>query len=117
MVLNAGAFDRRIQVQVAEYDEYGVPTGYSDQLSDAIAARRRDVSDGERFQYGGLSNNLLTRFIVRSSSLTRGIDHSDRLVHEGLIFEITAIKEVPDRRRAFLEITAENSGEVYDPEA
>ena len=108
MVLNAGSLDRRIQVQRFTktpdggggfrhvYHNHGQP----------IFARRRDVSDAERLTAGRLDNKLVTRFVIRATAFTRGIYRYDRIVHEGITFEIDGIKEVPNGR-GFLEITAE----------
>lgn len=107
MVLNAGALNRRIQIQrIAQTpDSHG---GFESSWSDhgpPIFARRRDMSDAERLVSAGLESKLVTRFVIRASAFARGIRRSDRLVHEGVTFEIDGIKEVPDSR-AFLEITA-----------
>ena len=49
----------------------------------------------------------MTRFIIRATAFGRSIARSDRLLHDGIMFEIDGIKEVPDSR-AFLEITAKS---------
>ena len=109
MVLNAGNLSRRIQIQratstpdgygnwVQEWADFGVP----------IFARRRDVSDAERVSAAAWDNRLVARFIIRATAFGRSIARYDRLVHDGITFEIDGIKEVPDNR-AFLEITAKS---------
>ena len=107
MVLNAGSLNRRIQVQRATENPDG-HGGFDYAWQDhgaPIFARRRDVSDAERFSAGRWDNELVTRFTVRSTAFSRDIRRTDRLVHEGITFQIDGIKEVPDSR-AFLEITA-----------
>lgn len=108
MGMNAGQLDRRIQVQ--RFTETGTSALNSPledwaDLGAPIAAQRRDLSDAERESAGKWDNALVTRFVVRASPFTRAIRRTDRLVHDGLTFEITGIKEVPPGR-AFLEITA-----------
>ncbi|PRY25282.1 head-tail adaptor [Aliiruegeria haliotis] len=108
MVLNSGSLNRRIQIQRATQtpDGYG---GFDNEWNDfgpAIFARRRDVSDAERLSAGAWDNKLVTRFIIRATAFGRSIARYDRLVHEGVTFEIDGIKEVPDNR-GFLEITAQ----------
>lgn len=108
MVLGASELTRRIQVQ--RFVETG-PDGYGSRLGDwsdhgsPIFARRRDVSDAERMTAGAWDNRLVTRFVVRANSFTRDIRRFDRLVHDGVTFQIDGIKEVSPGR-AFLEITA-----------
>ena len=108
MGLNSGALDRRIQIRRATQtpDGYG---GFENEWNDfgpALFARRRDVSDAERVMAGRWDNLLVTRFIVRASAFARSIERHDEIVHEGIRFRIDGIKEVPDGRRAFIEITA-----------
>lgn len=108
MVLNSGSLNRRIQIQRATKtpDGYG---GFENEWNDhgpAIFARRRDVSDAERLSAGAWDNKLVTRFIIRATAFGRGIYRYDRIIHEGVTYEIDGIKEVPDNR-GFLEITAQ----------
>lgn len=108
MVLNSGSLNRRIQIQRATK----TPDGAGGRIYDwndygpAIFARRRDVSDQERFSAGAWDNKLVTRFVIRATAFGRGIARYDRIIHEGVTFEIDGIKEVPDNR-GFLEITAQ----------
>ena len=107
MALNAASLTRRIQVQRAT----GTPDGYGGTIDtwadhgSPIFARRRDLSDAERMTGGAWDNRLMTRFVLRATAFARGIRRTDRIVHEGVTFEIDGIKEIPDSR-AFLEITA-----------
>ncbi|WP_299677460.1 head-tail adaptor protein [uncultured Roseobacter sp.] len=108
MVLNAGSLTRRIQIQRALMTDTAsgvVEYAWTD-LGQPIFARRRDISDSERLSAGRWENKLVSRFVIRATAFGRSIRRTDRLVHEGIIFEIDGIKEVPDSR-AFLEITAE----------
>lgn len=108
MALNSGALDRRIQIRratetVSEYG--GIIREFSD-FGPPLFARRRDVSDSERVMAGRWDNRLVTRFIVRASAFARSIERYDEIVHEGITFQIDGIKEVPEGRRAFIEVTA-----------
>lgn len=69
-------------------------------------AKRIDVSDGEKFQAGGVGGVTTARFVVRSTVRTREILSSDELVHDGLRWNILGIKETQDGRHRFREITA-----------
>lgn len=109
MVLNAGKLDRRIQIQRATtgpIDAYGNTAREWMDFGPAIFARRRDVSDAERLSAGVWGNKLVIRFIIRATAFGRSIARHDRLVHDGVTFEIDGIKEVPGGR-GFLEITAQ----------
>lgn len=108
MGMNAGKLNRRIQIQ------RGVRAGHSGGVQrydwldhgPSLFAARKDVSDAERLIAARWDNKLVSRFVIRSTAFGRGIRRSDRIVHEGITYEITGIKEVPPGR-AFLEITAE----------
>lgn len=107
MGLTSENLNRRVQVQRATEtpDGFGgVDLTWNDHGA-AIFAQRRDVSDAERNRAAKWDNELVTRFTVRATIFARSIRRTDRLVHDGLTFEIDGIKEVPGTR-AFLEITA-----------
>lgn len=113
MVLNAGRLNRRIQIRrytETGRDGFGGSIGEWADHGSPIFARRRDVSDVERLSAASRANVLITRFVIRATAFGRGVQRTDRVVHEGNTFEIDGIKEVPDSR-AFLEITA-ISGDV-----
>jgi SPP1 family predicted phage head-tail adaptor len=111
MVLNAASLNRRIQIQRGTpiEDGYGGRTYTWSDFGPAIFARRRDVSDQERMIAGAWASKRVTRFVIRATAFGRSIEQTDRIVHEGVVFEIDGIKEVPDTR-GFLEITAETDG-------
>ncbi len=107
MALNAGQLTRRIQIRRSTdtRDQYGNLSKVWGDHGSPIFARRRDISYMERMAAGKWDNKLVTRFIIRSTSFGRGIKRTDRIVHEGIPYEIDGIKEVPGSR-AFIEITA-----------
>ncbi|WP_224815665.1 head-tail adaptor protein [Hasllibacter sp. MH4015] len=110
MVLNSANLNRRIQVrrfvQIGT-DGFGGQMGGWQDFGPLIFAQRRDVSDAERLNAAEWDNVLVTRFVIRASATGRSIQRTDRLIHEGVTFEIDGIKEVPDNR-GFLEITAKS---------
>lgn len=106
--MNASQLDRRIQIR--RYHEtgknpYGESIGDWADLGGPIPARRRDVSDSERMSAGAWDNLLVTRFVVRLTAFSRDIRRSDKVLHEGITYAISGIKEFPEGR-GFLEITA-----------
>jgi len=111
MVLNSGSLNRRIQVM--RYNEtgrdgFGGSIGDWEKLGVVLFARRRDVTDAEELSGGAVGNNLVVRFIVRSTVFTRDIKRHDMIAHEGAPFDIKGIKEVT-WQCGFLEITAVTS--------
>jgi head-tail adaptor len=91
--LRAALVDNGLE-QVETFAAHGVP----------VWASRKDVSDGEKARAGEVQAVLMTRFVIRSSAFSRGLTAKDRLATEGLIYDITGIKQ--QGRRDFLEITA-----------
>lgn len=103
--MSAGALDRRITIRRGTVTNTGLGTTtvWADQVT--LWASRKDISDGERAAAGMVQGTVVSRFVVRSSSVSRGIKPKDRLIEGGLTYEITGIKEIGRRDR--LEITAE----------
>lgn len=108
----AGELDRRITVQrsTSTPDAFNEPIETWSDLT-TVWARRQDVSDGERFAAGQVGSSLLTRFVVRSSSVSRSITPVDRILHDGTIWNILGAKETADGRNRFIEITAVRSAD------
>ncbi len=101
-----GRLDRRIQFQratlvddgfsqVEEWEDHGTP----------IWAQKTDVSDSERWRANEVQAQITTRFLVRYSAFTADLTPKDRLVSDGVEYNITGIKEGSGRRQ-WLEITA-----------
>ncbi|WP_101341519.1 head-tail adaptor protein [Cereibacter azotoformans] len=111
MGMSSPRLNRKIQIQRPGYvsDGSGGMTPTWENVGPALSAQRTDVKDAERIVAAGWQSKLVTRFVVRSSEFARSIRRSDRLVHEGVAFEISGIKEVPPGS-AFIEITAESDG-------
>lgn len=108
MAITAQDLDRRITIQRAVSaganalnEQAAIWENYA-----IIWARRRDVSDGERDAAGQRGGFLMSRFVVRSTSSTRDLRMIDRIVAEGLPWNIHGIKEADEGRNRFIEITA-----------
>lgn len=69
-------------------------------------AKREDVSDGEMISAGELGAFLGARFTVRRSVVTRTITPTDRLRHDGAIWNIQTVREKRNEALAFLELRA-----------
>ena len=105
-MIQAGELDRRVQFRraILTDDGFGMVETWADHGTPRWA-KKTDVSDGERWRAGQVQANITTRFTVRWSTFARDITAADRLVCEGLTYDITGIKEVGSRR-TFVEITA-----------
>ncbi len=104
----AGELDRRITIQ--RFGEVG-RNPFNEPIKDWAAlttvwARREDAADGERLAAGQVGAVLNSRFVVRSSSVTKTVTPKDRLSYDGALWNIFGIKETRDGRNQFLEITA-----------
>lgn len=104
-MMAAAKLDRRITLRRFTVTNTGL--GVTEVWADlaTIWASRKDVSDGEKMAAGMVMATTAARFVVRSSTLTRGLTPKDALIEGGRTFEISGIKELD--RRGFLEITAE----------
>jgi SPP1 family predicted phage head-tail adaptor len=97
--------DRRIQFRRAmpADDGFGMVETWANHGSPVWAAKK-DVSDGERWRAQEMQAQITTRFVVRFSVFAGDITPKDRLVCEGLEYDISGVKEI--ERRRYLEITA-----------
>lgn len=104
-MIGAGQLDRRITLRRKTVANTGL--GVTEAWTDlgTIWAGRKDVSDGEKAAAGTMQAVVVARFVVRSSTFSRGLTPKDRLTEGGKTFQITGIKELG--RRDYLEITAE----------
>lgn len=103
--MRPGKLDRRVQFRRATMvdDGFGQVEKWQDHGSPQWASKK-DVSDGERFRASEVAASITTRFVVRYSAFTRDLTPKDRLVCEGLEYNITGIKEAKGRRQ-WLELT------------
>lgn len=105
--MEAGDLDRRVTIQRSESarNKFNEPIESWSDLT-TVWARRRDVSDGEKTAAAQVGATLMSRFVVRSSSITRTVIPTDRLNHDGGLWNILGVKELGEGRNRFLEITA-----------
>lgn len=112
--MSRGRLDRRVQFRRASVVSDGLGTRLewnaanpaADNLGAPVKAHKSDISDGERWRASEVQASVTTRFLVRRGTLTSTITPKDRLVCEGLVFDIHGIKEPADGRRRWIEITA-----------
>jgi len=101
----AAVLDRRVQfVRLALVDDGLSSSETWADHGQPVWASRKDISDGERYRAGEVAAHITTRFQVRYSIFTDGITPKDRLVCDGVEFDIVGKKEVG--RRIGFEITA-----------
>ena len=100
----SGKLDRRVQFSryTSAEGDFGQVETWANHGS-PVWAQKTDVSDGERARAHEVSATIMTRWLVRSSSFTRGLTPKDALVYGGVTYEIFGIKE--KGRNGFLEIT------------
>lgn len=105
---HAGSFDTRrldrvirIERAVQTVDAFGGEVLTWSALADAVGAEVSPVSDGERIRAGELGAEITTRFRI---GWGLGVTVEDRVIHEGRVHAISAVKELG--RQAGQEITA-----------
>lgn len=105
-MIRAGDLNRRVQFLRAELVDDGLQErpGALAALGSPVWASRRDVMDAEVQRMGLEFGTLTSRFVVRSSSFTRGLSVGDWFDCDSKRWEVRGIKQVHDR--AGLEITA-----------
>lgn len=106
----AGKLDRRITIErsTSVPDEFNEPEEAWLPLA-TVWAQRKDSSDVVKTELLGaeqLGAYILSRFVVRSSAVTKTVSPVDRLSYEGRIWEIKGTKETTEGRNRFIEITA-----------
>lgn len=104
--MKARKLDRLIQFQRAAVTDDGFSTveAFANHGA-AVWAEKNDITDGERARAGVVEAQLMTRFKIRWSAFTADITPADRLVCEGVTYNISGIKEAEGRRQ-WLEVSA-----------
>lgn len=108
---SAGDLNRKITIQRGEtvYNDLNEPiTTWVDLIAN-LSAKREDASDSQRIEFmaaGQVGAFTLGRFTVRSSSETRAIRATDRIMHEGDMWAIRGVKEANEGLHRFIEIMA-----------
>lgn len=104
--MKARRLDRLVQIErAAQVDDGFSVTEVFASHGEAFWSMKTDVSDGERARAGIVEASLMTRFKVRWNEFSADLTPADRLVCEGVTYNVTGIKEV-DGRRQWLEISA-----------
>lgn len=103
--MTAGSLDRRVQFQrkTLASDGFGYSESWANHGS-PVPASKADISDGERWRAGEVAAHVTARFQLRWSAFAANITPADRLVCEGVTYDIVGRKEL-DRRR-IIELTA-----------
>jgi SPP1 family predicted phage head-tail adaptor len=106
----AGDLDRRITIErfTSTRNEFNEPVQAWATLV-TVWAQRKDSSDLTKVEYLGadqVSAFHMSRFIIRSSSVTKTVTPVDRINYDGHIWNIKGAKETAEGRNRFIEITA-----------
>lgn len=107
---SSGDLNRKVTVQRATtiYNDFNEPINtWVDIMT--RSAKRVDASDSQRIEYmsaGQVGAFTLSRFTVRSDSDTRKIKATDRLMHEGSVWNIRGAKEADEGLNKYVEIMA-----------
>ena len=105
MAMAAGKLDRRITLErfTTTVDAYNEPVKAWGVFA-VRAASYEPLSDGEKFRAGETAADASARFRIRWSAAVADLNPKNRLVFEGVTYDITRVKEIG--RREGLEITA-----------
>lgn len=106
--------DRRITL---ERFTYTTDSGSGEQVKTwstlaTVWAAKRDVSDSERVASAEVSAEIGTRFQIRWDSSWSSLNPKDRVVYDGLIYDIVGVKELG--RREGLEISAIARADLFE---
>lgn len=102
--MRAGKLDRRIVLQrfTETRDEYNEPVQTWATLATRWASYE-PLSDGEKFSASETAAEASARFVIRYSTAVRDLNPKDRLMFEGVTYQIIRVKEIG--RREGIEIT------------
>lgn len=106
----AGDLDRRITIErfTSTRNEFNEPVETWTALT-TVWAQRKDSSDLTKVEYLGAEQVgafHMSRFIIRSSSVTKTVTPVDRISYDGHLWNIKGVKETAEGRNRFIEITA-----------
>lgn len=101
----SGARDRRITLQRGS----STPSDYGDPVTTwaplaTVWAQVTPVSDRERFAAAQTVAEITHRFAIRYGAAWADFSPADRLIYQGRVYDVAAVKEIG--RREGLEITA-----------
>lgn len=105
--MRAGELDRRITIEryVETRGDFNEPIMTWEPLVTVWCAKR-DASAGESYRAQSVSAQITTRFTIRYSSQVADVNPKDRIIYEGRVYNITAVREAAEGRRVALEIDA-----------
>lgn len=108
--IGAGDLDRRITIErfTSTKNEFNEPVETWSPLA-TVWAQFKDASDLTKVEYLGaeqVSAFHMSRFVIRSSSVTKTVSPVDRISYGGHIWNIKGTKETAEGRNRFIEITA-----------
>lgn len=104
-MMKVGKLNRRISLQ-----RYTIVTNRlneQEQIWNVFAevwASKQDISDSERIASQQIQATITTRFQIRYNALVSSLNAKDRVVFEGRIYDISAVKEIG--RKEGIEISA-----------
>lgn len=103
--MSAGAMDRLIVIErdQGSADSFGQKTPNWQELA-TVWAKRTPIADGERWRGGEIAAQITHRFLIYWSGDVSGVTPKDRIVSEGMTYDIAGVKE--RGLREFIEITA-----------
>ncbi len=106
-VIGAGDLDKRIRFERATNirDELGGQGVSAWALLFNVWANKTDVQDSEKFAVDERSATLSVRWTVRSSTQVKGVTPKDRIIYEGLEYEIMGVKETGHGRNKYVEFS------------
>lgn len=112
--MKAGDLDRRISIErySTTYNDDNEPTEGWAEVGKRWASKK-DVSDGEKVRAAEVGATVTTRFQLRWDSLTKTLTASDRIVCDGMTYDIAGTKELG--RREGVEITASRPNDMLVP--
>lgn len=98
-MIRAGSLDRRLRIERATVTRDAVNAEVQSWAELAtVWASYEPVRDGERFRAGETAAGLSARFVIRHSSTVADVNPKDRVVFDGAVLQIVAVKEHGGRR-------------------
>lgn len=90
-----GALDDDVFAEVLVFSPFGDP----------VRAKKSEASDGEAWRAAQVSSSISARFIVHRTQTTLEIGPRDRIICEGVTYEITGRRELQAAPRRFFEFS------------
>jgi SPP1 family predicted phage head-tail adaptor len=99
----SGDMNRRVTLQRATvtFDDFGSEVETWGTLA-SVWVNRKDVSAAESFRAQEVGAELSTRFRIRYSTNVADLNPRDRLIYNGLVYQITGVRE--SKRNRWLEV-------------